>query len=225
MSWLRHCKSMSYADRGLFRDSVCRFRSHRTRLSRLAVKRKSEYKCVQVTDPHAKRWLADDPKFLASLNDLDRGLARRGAATASPRTDVGTAEARAAPPTPPPRSAAAPGRGCRSRRRAFARPAAINTRARAGSVSASSDTPLSRPLPRPRPLAGVGAAAAAAWRSRARRPRPGRAVRCSICFRRPRSSPTAAAGDRQRRRLRSCRRRVRVPRRRRTTRRRRRSTR
>ena len=30
--------------------------------------------CAPVSDPHAKPWLADDPNFLASLNDLDRGL-------------------------------------------------------------------------------------------------------------------------------------------------------
>jgi general secretion pathway protein A len=29
---------------------------------------------VHVSDPQSKNWLADDPRFLASLNDLDRGL-------------------------------------------------------------------------------------------------------------------------------------------------------
>src|SRR5439155_26095226 len=36
--------------------------------------RNSGYKCVHVSDPQSKRWLADDPHFLASLNDLDQGL-------------------------------------------------------------------------------------------------------------------------------------------------------
>ncbi len=35
-----------------------------------------------MTDPPAKRWLADDPNFLAGVNDLDRGLAAGGAAAA-----------------------------------------------------------------------------------------------------------------------------------------------
>ena len=46
--------------------------------SPLAVKRKSRYKCLDVSDPHAKPWLADDPNFLASLGDLDRGLSAGG---------------------------------------------------------------------------------------------------------------------------------------------------
>ena len=40
----------------------------------LAGNRKYGYKCVHVSDPDAKRWLADDPNFLASLNDLDQGF-------------------------------------------------------------------------------------------------------------------------------------------------------
>ena len=44
----------------------------------LALRRECGYKCVHVSDPHDKRWLADDPNFLASLEELDRGLAGGG---------------------------------------------------------------------------------------------------------------------------------------------------
>ena len=33
---------------------------------------------MHVSDPHAKRWLADDPNFLASIGDLDQGLSAGG---------------------------------------------------------------------------------------------------------------------------------------------------
>jgi general secretion pathway protein A len=51
----------------------------------------------RVSDPQGKRWLADDPNFLASLTDLDRGL-RDGSEVA----DEDDAAAVVAPPPPAP---------------------------------------------------------------------------------------------------------------------------
>ena len=69
-----------------------------------------------VSDPHAKHWLADDPDFLASLNSLDRGLVDDGAAGDGDELAPSVAPPQpvraAAPPAPPvaPRSAAVPAR-------------------------------------------------------------------------------------------------------------------
>ena len=65
-----------------------------------------------VSDPHAKRWLADDPNFLNSLGDLDRGLADDGAAD-DPETSEfpappSSATAPPLPPLAPPAPPAAP---------------------------------------------------------------------------------------------------------------------
>jgi type II secretory pathway predicted ATPase ExeA len=64
-----------------------------------------------VSDPHAKHWLADDPNILASLNDLDRGLAGDGdvgdgelAPSVAPPQSVGAA----GPPAPPARPLTSP---------------------------------------------------------------------------------------------------------------------
>src|SRR5476649_2605408 len=51
-----------------------------------------------VSDPHAKHWLADDPNFLASLGDLDRGLAESGEDDAFPDGDSSSAIVAPAPP-------------------------------------------------------------------------------------------------------------------------------
>lgn len=48
-----------------------RFGAHR---EFLAEKCKCGYKCVHVTDPLGRRWLSDDPSFVARLDELDRGL-------------------------------------------------------------------------------------------------------------------------------------------------------
>ena len=58
---------------------------------------------MYVSDPQAKRWLADDPNFLASLGDLDRGLAEDRDADALDEFPQG-----ASPPPPPVRIAAPP---------------------------------------------------------------------------------------------------------------------
>lgn len=68
---------------------------------RLAGKCNSGYKCVHVSDPDAKRWLADDPNFLASLNDLDRGLSGGGRRAADLESEVALPPD-VAPPSPPP---------------------------------------------------------------------------------------------------------------------------
>ena len=65
------------------------------------------YKCVHVSDPHAKHWLADDSNFLASLNELDRGLNASGRGS-DDVDDVAVAPPAVSPATVmPPRSAAA----------------------------------------------------------------------------------------------------------------------
>ena len=88
---------MSCADVGCF-GTACPVSVHSIRIL-LAGGHESGYKCVQVTDPHAKRWLADDPNFLASLGDLDRGLADGEPPFNEPVEDLAVA-----PPlfTPPP---------------------------------------------------------------------------------------------------------------------------
>ena len=65
------------------------------------------YKCVHVSDPHAKHWLADDSNFLASLNDLDQGLSEGGRGS-DEVDDAAAAPPPAASPAAltPPRSAA-----------------------------------------------------------------------------------------------------------------------
>ena len=54
-----------------------------------------------MSDPQDKHWLADDPNFLASLNDLDRGLTGGGIAEAE-EGDEPLALELPAPPLPPP---------------------------------------------------------------------------------------------------------------------------
>ena len=119
-----------------------------------------------MTDPHAKRWLADDPKFLASLERSrsrrsrrarpSRGGVRRGCTLAASRHR---------------RAPAAAGAPCRTD---------VNT-ARAMDPSRVLDTPLSAPFARSLPrAAGIRAPPALS----------GRGVRCSICFRRRRSCPS-----------------------------------
>jgi type II secretory pathway predicted ATPase ExeA len=56
------------------------------------------YKCVHVSDPHAKRWLADDPGFLASLKNLDRGLSGDQIADEAGEDVVAAPSTAAAPP-------------------------------------------------------------------------------------------------------------------------------
>jgi general secretion pathway protein A len=106
------------------------------------------YKCVHVSDPHAKHWLADDSNFLASLNDLDQGLNDGG------RGSDEVADAAAAPPAPPAASPATltPPRSAAAR---AARP--INA-ARALDLSRVLDTASPRPLTAP-PSAAVAPAA------------------------------------------------------------------
>src|SRR4051794_39009094 len=71
--------------------------------------RNSGYKCVPVSDPQSKRWLADDPHFLASLNDLDRGLLDGGGAYAAADEALELLPMPPAVPVPPvPRRPAAP---------------------------------------------------------------------------------------------------------------------
>ena len=62
---------------------------------------------MHVSDPHAKHWLADDSNFLASLNELDRGLNASGRGSDAV-DDIAVAPPAASPATVmPPRSAAA----------------------------------------------------------------------------------------------------------------------
>ena len=80
-------------------------------------RRNSGYKYPQVSDPPSKSWPEDDPSFLASLNDLDRGLDEsrpepppvRPASPALPRTTPPRPpSASPVPPHPPPLNAPAP---------------------------------------------------------------------------------------------------------------------
>src|SRR4029077_13890400 len=64
-----------------FRNNVCCFEAYRARVGWRKVQleiRSGDYGytlLLTVDDPHPKRSLADDPNFLASLGDLDRGMA------------------------------------------------------------------------------------------------------------------------------------------------------
>jgi len=71
----------------LFRNTLC--------AGLFAAERDCGYKGVQVSDPRAKHWLADDANFLATLGDLDRGLG-----ATSPGDDI--------PPPPTPRARVEP---------------------------------------------------------------------------------------------------------------------
>jgi type II secretory pathway predicted ATPase ExeA len=122
---------------------------------------------VHVSDSDAKRWLADDPKFLASLGDLDRGLADEEDDRPEPIAPIGpppTARAFAPPPSPPappaPRPAAArPGRAAR----ALDPARLLNTSALASPLAAADPDPDRRlhpaaVVPPPRPVAAAAPA-------------------------------------------------------------------
>ncbi len=107
---------------------------------------------MHVSDPHAKRWLADDPNFLDSLNDLDRGLVDGDelvpdeAGDELPPMVAPPQPIRPAPPPPTaPRSAAAPARAAAARA-----PRAINP-ARALDPARLLDTTPPVRMPRARP--------------------------------------------------------------------------
>jgi general secretion pathway protein A len=94
-----------------------------------------------VSDPHPKQWLADDPNFLASLNDLDRNLAGRGEAPdddPAPGPPPAPPTRAAAPPPPPdaPRSSAEPARPGVAR---------VTARAPAAAPVSAAPVPLSPP--------------------------------------------------------------------------------
>ena len=90
--------------------TLCVISEHIVRLT-LAGERNCGYKGVQVSDPRAKQWLADDANFLASLGDLDRGLGGTGPGARDDAEIVTTATHQASAPAPHARvdsSAAAP---------------------------------------------------------------------------------------------------------------------
>jgi hypothetical protein len=69
----------------------------------LAEERDCGYKGVQVSDPRAKHWLADDANFLATLGDLDRGLGGTSPDDDIPREEAANVTGRthhAPPPAP-----------------------------------------------------------------------------------------------------------------------------
>lgn len=116
-----------------------------------------------MSDPHPK-WLADDPSFLASLNELDRGLAGGG----DPQSDAGDAlvagedppHAVSAPPAP--RQPPAPRSGT-----VAARPAGARATARAINPARVLDTAASA-----RPLKAAATASAASVASPRGAPSP-----------------------------------------------------
>jgi hypothetical protein len=95
---------------------------------------------VQVSDPRAKHWLADDANFLATLGDLDRGLAAAGDI---PPKDAEESEAAALSTSPvAPRPAPASQEISASRRSAR-----VIEAARALSAAAPTEPVESRPRP------------------------------------------------------------------------------
>ena len=121
---------------------------------------------MHVSDPHDKRWLADDPNFLASLNDLDRGLVDDDAIVEEEETPENAFPPSVAPPQPPPVRAPAPAPPAAARplaappgpaARRAARP--INP-ARALDPAHVLDTaPAARPVTAPSPAPPLAAAA------------------------------------------------------------------
>ena len=104
---------------------------------------------MQVSDPRAKPWLADDANFLATLGELDRGLGATSPGDDLPQDDaenVTTATPQAPPPAPRARVDS-------SAEAASRRSARVIEAARALSAVAPPPAPSAAPIEsRPRPL-------------------------------------------------------------------------
>ena len=137
-------------------------------------KTKTGVNCVQVSDTQAKAWLADDPRFLASLNDLDRGLIDEdegvGPGIGEELTPTVAPPQQSAPrsaPVPPGPAAAPAADGAIGPSRSLdparvsdiAPPVRPPTRAAPAAKAVVLARPVAPPIPVPRPPSGIPARA------------------------------------------------------------------
>lgn len=83
-----------------------------------------------MADPHAKRWLADDPRFLASLNDLDGDIAEKGEPGDGNGLMPSAPPSQPVPATQPPALPLQPASRATAGAMGFARPPAVAASAR-----------------------------------------------------------------------------------------------
>ena len=154
----------------------------RTAVCEVARRARSRYKCRAVTDEDEKPPLVEDPNFLASLDDLDRGLGYEGPPggerarlprVSRPVSAVPPQRPAAAPPGPPPITPPEPVR------RAASPPAGVAPAAPASSTQAPPRRPLLDLFPptrddneSPTALSGAAVGRRIASAPAARRPAP-----------------------------------------------------